>query len=73
MADLRLQDLSRKSQEALQAALAGKPVTLDNIRGLSQRDIWIMPGYGRGASNEIKAWAARHGIEMPERSTPDPQ
>lgn len=68
MTDLRLQDLSRKSREALEAALDGKPITLENIRGLSQRDIWIMPGYGRGASNEIKTWAARHGVNMPEQS-----
>lgn len=65
--DLRLQDLSERAQNALQLALAGRQLTLDSLRTLSQRDIWIMPGYGRTTSNEIAAWAKRHDIEMPER------
>lgn len=66
--DLRLQDLSGRAQNALRLALAGRPLTLDGVRTLSQRDIWIMPGYGRETSNEIRDWAKLHGIEMPEGS-----
>ena len=66
MTDLRLQDLSDRAQKALQLALNNRPVTLDGVRALNQRDIWIMPGFGRKTSNEIRDWAARHGIAMPE-------
>jgi hypothetical protein len=66
--DMRIQDLSPKAQEALAKALDWRPITLDLLRTITQRDIWIMPGYGRKTSDEIKAWAARHGVEIPERT-----
>jgi hypothetical protein len=64
--DLRLQDLSDRAQRGLLLALGDRPLTLDSVRQLRQRDIWILEGFGRMTSNEIKTWAARHGVEMPE-------
>ena len=64
--DLRLQDLSDRAQRGLLLALGDRPLTLDSVRQLRQRDIWNLEGFGRMTSNEIKTWAARHGVEMPE-------
>jgi hypothetical protein len=50
----------------LEKALDGKPVTIENLSALDQRDIWIIPGFGRKTADEIAAWAARHGVTMPE-------
>jgi hypothetical protein len=66
MSEVRLQDLSRRAQQALEIVLDGRPATLENISQLCQRDIWILPGFGRVTSNEIKAWAKTHGITMPD-------
>ena len=52
---------------SVKSALGGKPVTLETLSTLSQRDIWIMSGYGRKTSNEIRDWAARHDVDMPDQ------
>lgn len=66
--DFRLQDLSRQARDALDMALSGRPLTLDALRSLDQRAVRNMPRFGRKTSDEIAAWARRHGIEMPDSS-----
>ena len=66
MNDLRLQDLSRRAQEGLRAALVGQVATKDTVASLSFRGIRLMEGYGRKTAEEIQSWARRHGIEIKE-------
>jgi hypothetical protein len=62
MTEIPLQGLGHRAR-----LLQGKQVTIENLRLLCQRDIWILPGFGRNTSNEIKAWPARLGVDLPDR------
>lgn len=65
--DIDLKQLSSRAINALELATAGKPLNLDTLKGLRQRDIWVMRGYSRVTTNEIRFWLLdRYNIDMPE-------
>jgi hypothetical protein len=67
--ELDTSNLSHRAKKALTILFKGEPVTAEHLGKIDQRNIWIMPGFGRKTSNEIKAWAASYGIAMPERNS----
>lgn len=55
--EVALTGLSARAQNAVRAALAGRPATSENLRSLTQRDLFAISGVGRRTLKEVVGWA----------------
>ncbi|MGO4512147.1 hypothetical protein AB4Z51_34615 [Bradyrhizobium sp. 2TAF36] len=63
--EVALTRLSARAQNAVRAALAGRPATSENLRSLTQRDLFAISGVGRRTLKEVVGWAAMSGVRLP--------